>query len=100
MAKMIGDPTSKVRLFEKGDLFVANPDERLCHRHQIEVRRVAKDGSWVDIAVMSWAVMWTKRQPLKDGDFAFPYETGVIDFDAQQDDHMAMLSEKEQDGWR
>ena len=79
----------------KGDEFVTNPDDRLAHRHQITVNRVAKDGSWADIAVRSWAVMWTKRQPLP---FKFPFETGYLDFEAQQIDHMAMLREREMVG--
>lgn len=30
----------------------------------IEVTRVARDGSWADLRCCTWAVMWTKRQPL------------------------------------
>lgn len=83
---------------QKGDVIVGYPMERLARRHLIFVRRVARDQAWADIQVTNWAVAWTKRQPLQNGDFGFPYETadGVdIDqwYDAQQADHMAMLAE-------
>ena len=52
---------------ERGQRYVAYPDERQARRVFIEVTRVAKDGSWADIRCYTWAAMWTKRQPLVDG---------------------------------
>jgi hypothetical protein len=30
----------------------------------VEITRVARDGSWADSVARTWAVKWTKRQPL------------------------------------
>jgi len=39
----------------------------------VEVRRVARDGSWCDIRCCTWAVMWSKRMPKGiGGDMADP----------------------------
>jgi hypothetical protein len=79
---------------QRGDLFVAYPDERLSARCLIRVTRVAKDGSWADITVSTWAVQWSKRQPLP---FKFPHATWAdahFTFEEQEEDHMAMLHEK------
>lgn len=82
-------------LIERGATFIGYPEERLARRHLITVKRVAKDGSWADIHVSTWAVAWNKRQPLFDGDFRFPHETfggSVADwYVAQQADHERML---------
>lgn len=52
---------------KRGDLFVAYPGHRFADRLFVEVTRTAKDGSWADIKVCTWAVMWTKRQPTPKG---------------------------------
>jgi len=82
----------------RGDTFISYPQERLARRHLVIVTRVAKDHSWADIAVTTWAVAWSKRQPLVAGEFAFPYETFGGDsgawYAAQMDDHDAMLAEQ------
>jgi hypothetical protein len=83
---------------KRGDLFLSSPGKRLAHQHLISVTRVARDESWADIQVRTWAVMWSKRQPLKDGKFAFdhePYVPGRFSFRAQEDDHIRMLAERE-----
>jgi hypothetical protein len=49
---------------KRGDRFVAYPDCPPRQRLFGEVTRVAKDGSWADIKVCTWAVTWTKRQVL------------------------------------
>lgn len=49
---------------KRGDRFVAYPDAPPRQRLFGEVTRVARDGSWADVRVCTWAVMWTKRQPL------------------------------------
>jgi hypothetical protein len=51
---------------KRGDRLVAYPDAPLRQRLFIEVTRVARDGSWADISVQTWAVMWKKRQPLDE----------------------------------
>lgn len=58
---------------QRGDLFIAYPEERLASRHLVNVTRVAKDGSWADTFVSNWACGWAKRQPLKDGDLPYPH---------------------------
>lgn len=45
----------------KGDLWVGNLDNRPVERVFIEVTRVAKDESWVDIRCYTWACSWAKR---------------------------------------
>jgi hypothetical protein len=85
-------------MMRKGDIFIGHPERPLAERHMIEVRRVAKDGSWADIKVQTWACMWTKRQPLVEGAFAFPSEPwdwSYLFFADQEADHMAMLRERE-----
>lgn len=45
--------------------------------HTILVLRVARDGSWADVEVHEMApsvASWHKRQPLRDGKFAFEVE--------------------------
>lgn len=80
----------------KGMRFVAYPDLRPASRFYIEVTRVAKDGTWADIRVQTWAVMWTKRQPTNDSELpaSRPYEWTVHDLAKQEVDHMAMLREQ------
>lgn len=58
---------------KKGDLFIAYPDVR-GGRHLVAVTRVARDGTWADIRVMTYTSVWSKRQPLVDGVFNFPHE--------------------------
>jgi hypothetical protein len=79
----------------RGDRFVAYPNHRLSQRVFIEVTRVAKDRAWADIQCQTWATMWTKRQPLRDGNLpaAEPYHWTALDFAKQEVDHMAMLRE-------
>ena len=77
---------------KRGDTFVAFSDRRLADRLFITVNRVAKDGSWADISCQTWAVCWTKRQPLPL-EFTEPYEFTAADMEAQEADHTAMLRE-------
>ena len=84
---------------KRGDLLVAYPNERPCRRVYIYVTRVARDGSWADIQCGTWAVMWTKRQPLIDGAFhanaqTVPCQWDETDLAAQETDHMAWLREE------
>lgn len=77
---------------QRGDQFVAYADHRPAERLYGEVTRVAKDGSWADIKVCTWAVMWTKRQPLHEGEM--PIGTtwttwGAIDLRDQERDWVA-----------
>lgn len=46
----------------RGDRFRAYGDSRT--PHFIEVTRMARDGSWADIRVYTWAVTWAKRMPI------------------------------------
>ena len=57
----------RLRVIARDDLFVAYADRRPSERLFITVNRVAKDGSWADITVQTWAVMWKKRQKLRNG---------------------------------
>jgi hypothetical protein len=50
-------------MYKRGDRFVWTSR----HSHwpvYIEVIRVARDGTWVDIACQTWAAAWSKRQRL------------------------------------
>lgn len=81
---------------KKGDLFVAYPDNRPCERLYITVTRVARDGTWADIHVQTWAVAWTKRQKLTDAGGlpdARDGEWDARDLLDQERDHMAKLRE-------
>jgi hypothetical protein len=80
---------------KRGDRFVAYGDWRPSSRLYIEVTRVAKDGTWADIRVQTWAVMWTKRQPLTGGHLpeTEPFDWTALDLAKQEVDHMAMLRE-------
>ncbi len=49
---------------KRGDQFVWRHDDEPEKPVYIEVTRVARDGSWADIRCCTWAVAWTKRQPL------------------------------------
>jgi hypothetical protein len=83
-----------VHVIQRGDRFVAFPNERPCRRLYIEVTRVARDRTWADIRVQTWAVMWTKRQKLSARGrppMSEPYEWTTADLNAQETDHMAML---------
>lgn len=80
----------------RGDRYVVYPDLEPWRRLYLEVRRVAHDGSWADVAVCTWAVMWTKRMPTPGGAFhpdacATPYAWDQDDLDTQEQDHVAML---------
>ena len=48
----------------------------------VEIRRVARDGSWADIIVTHGA-QWTKRQPLRDGLLPFPAVIWSTEVDAR-----------------
>lgn len=80
----------------KGEEYIAYADRRPAERVFIRVTRVARDGSWADIVCMTWAVLWRKRQPLKDG--TIPYAVCrpfyLCDLEEQEEDHMAKLREK------
>jgi hypothetical protein len=82
---------------KRGDRFVAYPDHRPCQRLYVTITRVAFDQSWADIRVQTWAVMWTKRQPLTD-DHRPPatvrQDWTTADLAAQEADHMVMLREE------
>lgn len=60
---------------KRGDQYVAYGNRPHRQRLYIFITRVAKDGSWADIAVHNCMVMWTKRQPLFDGEFSPTAET-------------------------
>lgn len=78
----------------RGDRFVVYATERPAKRLFGEVTRVAKDGSWADIRVCTWAVMWTKRQPLP---FRFPYlrrDWDQADIDENEQDWAARRAEE------
>lgn len=83
------DPRGLVdpRYVRKGERFVAYADRRPAERLFITVNRVAKDGSWADISVQTWAVMWTKRQPLPMP-FAERRDWNWKDLNEQEVDHM------------
>lgn len=50
----------------KGQLRIVYPDRRPAERLYLTVSRVAKDGTWADLQVRAWAVLWTKRVPVKN----------------------------------
>lgn len=79
---------------KRGDKFVVGREDRLANRLFITVNGVAKDGSWADIFCQTWAVGWTKRQPLPL-ESAEPYAFTLYDLEQQEVDHMAMLRERE-----
>lgn len=83
---------------KKGDRFVAGPSLRLCERVFIEIQRVAKDGTWVDIVACTWAIMWRKRVPLENGKLPNTemnqFEWDISDLNRQEADHMKMLRER------
>lgn len=81
---------------ERGDEWIAYPDERPAHRVYIRVTRVAKDGSWADIVCMTWAASWRKRQPLQDGTLPYGRRQNfyLCDLEEQEEDHMAKLREE------
>jgi hypothetical protein len=78
----------------RGDRFVWTPSAK--HRPRdllfLEVRRVAKDGTWADIAVCTWAVMWTKRQQLPLPEGTSRYDWSTADLAAQEADHVSSLA--------
>jgi hypothetical protein len=81
---------------KRGDEFVAYPSRRPAERVFIRVNRVARDGSWADISACTWAVGWTKRQPLTDGKLPGETQRHTLtqrDLDEQERDHMAKLRE-------
>lgn len=80
---------------QKGDRFVAFPGRRPAERLFLQVTRVAKDRTWADITVQTWAVQWRKRQDLQDGipPMSVPYNWTRYDLDLQQEDHMKKLEE-------
>ncbi len=82
---------------KRGDRFIAYADRRPAERLFVEVTRVARDGTWADIRVCTWAVMWTKRQPVLLGGWppeSVPREWTMDDLDEQEADHMAKLREQ------
>ena len=64
----------------KGDRYVAYPMRPPRQRLFVEVTRVAKDGTWADITVRTWAVMWSKRQKLFNAEFSPTAETRPDDW--------------------
>jgi hypothetical protein len=79
-----------------GDEFVAYPECSPRQRVFIRVTRVARDGSWADIACRTWAVEWRKRQPLTGGELpgnTVPHTLTQSDLDEQEADHMQALRE-------
>jgi hypothetical protein len=76
----------------RGDQFVVYADHRPTERVYGEVTRVAKDRAWADIRCCTWAVMWTKRMPLHDGEMPIgtTWQTwDQLDLDAQERDWQA-----------
>lgn len=80
---------------------VAYLDHRPSERLFITITRLGKDGTWADIKVCTWAVMWTKRQKL-DGRGLPPsadfYAWTLVDLLEQEEDHMAKLVEQSGQG--
>lgn len=81
----------------KGDLFVAYADARPADRVFIEVTRVAKSGAWADLKCFTWAVMWTKRQPLPLR-YAVKRDWHVLDLERQMEDWEAKRAATQSDG--
>lgn len=79
---------------KKGDLYVVYGERRPAERVFGEVTRVAKDGTWADFRWYTWAVMWTKRQPVPLPESARERAWSQTDLDEQQSDHMAKLREQ------
>ena len=80
----------------RGDLYVAYSGNRPAERLFVSVTRVARDGTWVDLFIRTWAVGWAKRVR-----YPFPEFPRFVarawdqrDLDEQETDHMAMLREK------
>ena len=73
----------------RGDQFVVYTDRPPRDRVYGVVTRVARDGTWADIRCCTWAVMWSKRMPLKDGEMPLgtSWQTwSQADLDAQERD--------------
>ena len=66
MPGLLASPTAGVGRLQRGDRLVAFQDRPLREWLFIEVNRVAKDGTWADLSVLTWAVMWKKRQKLDE----------------------------------
>lgn len=81
--------------YHKGERLIAYPDSPLHQRIFIEVTRVARDGSWVDIACHTWAVRWTKRMPAETlGETARRFHWSPAAFAEQEEAHTQMLIER------
>lgn len=76
-----------------GDKFVGHPERRPAKRTYIQVRRSAKDGSWVDVRCFTWAVYYSCRVPNPIPD-AIEQHWGEKDLKRQEEDHMLMLEEE------
>lgn len=68
----------------RGDQFVAYPDAK--QPVFILVNRVAWNGSWADIRCLTWALSWSKRQPLPMPDAAVPQPWTLADVEATAPD--------------
>ena len=83
----------------KGQLLVAYHDWRPSARVFVEVVRVAKDGSWADCRMFTWACSWSKRMPLFDGQFSDQADLtlrdwGPADLAEQEADNVMRLREE------
>lgn len=72
---------------KKGDLWIANPENRPVERVYVEVTRVAKDGAWVDIRCFTWACSWAKRMTSWPPLWAIEASWGTIDLTEQEWDY-------------
>ena len=84
--------------YHKGTRLIAYPDFPLYQQIFIEVTRVARDGSWVDIACHTWAVRWTKRIPAESlGKTANRFHWDAAIFAEQEEAHMQALRDRGSD---
>lgn len=71
--------------------FVAYGDRCPAEHLFITINRVAKDGTWADITVQTWALQWTKRQKLDERGYppdSEPYDWDWKDLFVQERDHL------------
>lgn len=94
-----GERLAEIALPKRGEKYVAYDTWRPSCRVFITVTRVAKDGSWADCQMQTWATGWTKRMPLFDGQFSDQADLTRRDWDwhdlnEQEIDHIAKLRDE------